>query len=230
VLITPNAERTMLTSLSASKEFSLEHLDEELIAQSEWLYLEGYKFSETAGAESVRKSIEIAKKNNTKIAITASDVFIIEFFNEQFMSALKQADLVFCNENEAKLIAKCENSDEAIKIIGKFCPNVAMTKGKDGSKILFNDRYYNFPAFPAFPLTDTTGAGDMFAGAFLYGLMNYEKIVEDGVFNIPKRTNDNEFDKIYFAGRLASKAAATIVTQLGARYDGNLKMIIPLIS
>jgi len=256
VLITPDAERTMLTCLAASKEFTLEHLDENLIAQSEWLYLEGYKFSENSGAESIAKSIEIAKQNNTKIAITASDLFIIDVFNEPFMKALKQADLVFCNENEAQAIAKslnknyCHtaldavspenkgiagqarnddsvneevNSDEKIiSIISKICPNVIMTKGKDGAKVFFNNKFYEFAAVQT-TVIDTTGAGDMFAGAFLFGLLNYENIIEKGTVNT---SNDNEFNKINFAGKLASKASAIIVSQLGARYSGNFNEII----
>jgi sugar/nucleoside kinase (ribokinase family) len=222
VLITPDAERTMLTCLAASTEFALEHLDEELIAQSEWLYLEGYKFSEKSGTVSIDKSIEIAKQNNTKISITASDLFIIDVFNEQFISALKQSDLLFCNENEAKAIAKCDNSDEAIKIISKICPNVVMTKGKDGAKVLFNDKFYEFSAVPT-KLIDTTGAGDIFAGAFLFGLLNYENVIAKGTVN---SSNDNEFNKINFAGKLASKAASIIVSQLGARYSGSFKDII----
>ena len=225
ILITPDAERTMLTCLAASKEFALEHLDEELIAQSEWLYLEGYKFSENAGAEGIDKSIEIAKKNNTKIAITASDLFIIDVFNKPFIAALKQSDLVFCNENEAKAIAKCENSDEAMKIISEMCPNVVMTKGKDGAKVFFNNKFYDFSAFPT-DVIDTTGAGDMFAGAFLFGLLNYEKVIAEGTVG---HSNDNEFNKINFAGKLASKASAIIVSQLGARYTGSFSDIVQAI-
>ena len=251
VLITPDAERTMLTCLAASKEFSLEHLDENLIANSEWLYLEGYKFSENSGAESIAKSIAIAKQNNTKIAITASDLFIIDVFKEQFISALKESDLVFCNENEAVAIAKnlnlthCYaaldavssetvqrfpeeiphqvryddsdkeiNSDEAIKIISKVCSNVVMTKGKDGATVLFDGKIYEFSAVPT-TVIDTTGAGDMFAGAFLFGLLNYENIF-----------NEKEFNKINFAGKLASKASSIIVSQLGARYSESFRTII----
>ena len=237
VLITPDAERTMLTCLGASKQFALEHLDENLIAQSEWLYLEGYKFSENSGTESIAKSIEIAKQNNTKIAITASDLFIIEIFNEQFISALKQADLVFCNENEAQAIAKSLNSnseinsDEAIKIISKICPNVVMTKGKDGAKILFDEKNYEFSAIPT-TVIDTTGAGDMFAGAFLFGLLNYEKIIEERNKNVihevqlQKEVEQVIDNRIDCAGRIASRASSIIVSQLGARYSGNFREII----
>ena len=248
VLITPDGERTMLTSLGASKSFSIENLDENLIAQSEWLYLEGYKFSETTGSLVIDKAIEIAKNNETKIAISASDLFIIELFNEQLIRAVKQADLFFCNENEAKLIAKfikqnneelanydCENSDDAMKIVSKICPNIVMTKGKNGSKILFENKIYEFKAFKT-DVIDTTGAGDMFAGAFLFGLLNGEKIIslsgnseniDISELKLTKKLNKiiNE-NVINFAGNLASKSSSLIVSQFGARYSGSFEEIV----
>ncbi|MPN50881.1 5-dehydro-2-deoxygluconokinase [bioreactor metagenome] len=134
------------------------------------------------------------------------------------MEILGQSDLLFCNENEAKAIAKCEDSDEAINIISKICPNVVMTKGKNGAKVFFNNKSYDFEACPT-EVIDTTGAGDMFAGAFLFGLLNYDKFV--------KNTDaSNLEDKINFSGKLASKASSIIVSQLGARYTGEFDKII----
>jgi sugar/nucleoside kinase (ribokinase family) len=234
VLITPDGERTMLTYLGASKNFAIENLDENLISQAEWLYLEGYKFSETDGISSITKAIEIAKKNQTKIAITASDLFIIEVFNEQLIAAMSQADLFFCNENEAKSVAKFikknekirqnhqeisdfdeKNSDDAIKIISQICPNVVMTKGEKGAKIFFENEFYEFNSFKI-KVIDTTGAGDMFAGAFLFGLLNGEKIIN----------SSEKSEIINFAGKLASKASALVVSQFGARYSGDFQKII----
>jgi sugar/nucleoside kinase (ribokinase family) len=219
VLITPDGERTMLTCLAASKEFSLEHLDEKMISRSEWLYIEGYKFSETTGAECIKKSIEIAKKNNTKIAISASDVFIIEIFNEPFMAALKQADLLFCNENEAKAITKCNDFEKNINTLASICPNVVMTRGGNGSVVYWNDEQYIFNGIQR-NVIDTTGAGDMFAGAFLFGLLNPNKIE-----NHNQTLNKNN-NIIWNSGKLATLASSLIVEQLGARYSGNYDDIL----
>ncbi|MDR0927588.1 MAG: adenosine kinase [Ignavibacteria bacterium] len=204
VLITPDGERTMLTCLAASKEFSEVHLDATLIADAEWLYIEGYKFSETAGVECIMKSLEIAENAGTKIAITASDVFIIDIFREQFMSALEHCDLLFCNENEANRIANTTDYSDAIVAISKICKNIVMTRGKDGATILYDGKRYDIASI-AVKAVDTTGAGDMFAGAFFYGLLN-------------------EMD-IATAGKLASKSAAAVVSQLGARYAGDFSKL-----
>ena len=208
VLITPDGERTMLTCLAASQYFGLEHLDEELIATSEWLYIEGYKFTEKEGKESIFKAIEIAKNNNTKIAITASDVFIINTCRDNFMSALSNADLIFCNQNEASAITNTTAPDNIFNKLKQLCKNVVMTMGANGSVAFIEDKKYTFDAVRS-NVIDTTGAGDMYAAGFLYGMLNFE----------------NE-DKIERAGKLASLASSEIVSQLGARYSRSLQKLI----
>jgi sugar/nucleoside kinase (ribokinase family) len=208
VLITPDGERTMLTCLSASQDFGIEHIDANLIATSEWLYVEGYKFSESTGVKSVLKSIEIAKNSNTKIILSASDVFIINSFRDNFMIALSNADFIFCNENEAKAITNTNSSDEAFEKLKQLCNNVVMTMGASGSMAFIENKKYTFSAIST-NVIDTTGAGDMYAGAFLYGMLNF-----DGI------------DKIEKAGKLASLSSSAIVSQLGARYIGQLQKLI----
>jgi sugar/nucleoside kinase (ribokinase family) len=198
----------MFTCLAASQDFNSQHLDEELIASSEWLYIEGYKFSEKTGIESVQKAIEIAKNNGTKVSLTASDVFIINAFRVQFMEALSKADLIFCNENEAKAITNTDNTNDAFEKLKQLCPNVVLTKGNEGSIAFIENKKYDFSAVVSNVL-DTTGAGDMYAGAFLYGMLNF----------------DGE-NKIERAGKLASLSSSKIVSQLGARYTGDLKRLV----
>jgi len=208
VLITPDGERTMLTCLAASQYFNTEHLDEELIASSEWLYIEGYKFSEIAGAASIAKAIEIAKNSNTKIILSASDAFIINNFRDNFMNALSKADLVFCNDNEAKAITHLDDTEDVFNKLKQLCPNIVMTLGGEGSIAFIDNKRYVFAAVPTC-VEDTTGAGDMYAASFIYGMINF----------------DSE-DKIEKAGKLASKTASLIVSQLGARYTSDLKKLI----
>jgi sugar/nucleoside kinase (ribokinase family) len=124
------------------------------------------------------------------------------------MDALKQSDLIFCNENEAQAITNCDNSKDAFAELSKIVPNVAMTLGGKGSRILFESNTYDIHAVNV-DVVDTTGAGDMYAGAFLYGLMNFKG--NDAVLN---------------AGKLASHASALVVSQLGARYSGSFQDII----
>lgn len=208
VLITPDGERTMLTSLAASKYFSKKNLSEELIANAQWLYIEGYMLSEDKSAEAMMEAIEIATQNGTKIAISASDVFIVDTFRTKLEKMLQSADLLFCNKNEALALAQ-EKQDykTALEKIRSTYPNlnVVMTKGAEGVTILHSGKYFGSPAVEA-EVVDTTGAGDMFAGAFLYGMLHFQDIEK--------------------AAKLASLAASKIVAKLGARYDGNFNEMI----
>lgn len=218
VLITPDGERTMLTALSASSHFSEEHLSEELIASSEWLYIENYMFSEINAASAINKSIEIAKKHNTKIALSASDVFIIDICQKDFLPALEKTDLLFCNENEAVKIASLisknifdtENKNNILSYIFNYFPNlnIVMTSGASGASIKFKNQYFDIAAEPA-DVIDTTGAGDSFAGAFLYGMIYL-----------------NNLEK---AARLASLLSAKVISQLGARYEGSFDDILNIL-
>lgn len=204
VFITPDSERTMLTSLGATAKFSDDHINEDFIKRAKWLYIEGYKFSEPDSSVAIQNAVKIAKNNNTKIAVTFSDIFIIEHFRENLEFVVKNSDILFCNEQEAKHYTNCDNVEDAFENLSKECPNVVVTLGKEGSIVKYNNTDYNIPSYPV-QAVDTTGAGDMFAGAFLYGLI-YEK-------------------DIIKAGHLASYASSRVVSQLGARLKEDLKLI-----
>lgn len=205
ILITPDSERTMLTSLAATAKYSKIHIDEELISRSEWLYLEGYRYTTPDGAEAADYAVDLAKKHNSKIAITFSDVFVINIFRDKLKKTIDNAHLVFCNEQEALAFTGEENIDKAFKKLTDIVPNAVVTLGNMGSWIKWNGNTYIIPVYPA-TLVDTTGAGDMFAAGFLHGLYRW---------NHPEK-----------AGNLASLAAARIVSQLGARYAGDMKKLI----
>lgn len=209
VLITPDAERTMLTYLGATSKFSPEHLNREYIERAKWLYIEGYYFSGDSTSEAIFKAVEIAKESNTKIAVSFSDAFIIDVFRERLEKVVKNADLVFCNETEAKKYTNCANSEDAFAELCKICPNVAMTLGAEGSLLMWDGRTYKIPSFPT-KAVDTTGAGDMFAGAFMYGIL---------YLNSPE-----------LAGILGSAAASKVVSQLGARLQNEHKNIIEMVT
>lgn len=196
VLITPDAERTMQTSLGVNTNFSAEHLEEEAIARAHWLYIEGYKFTEQSGAEAIERAIFYAKKHHTKIAVTFSDTFIVQGFRDILNKAAAEADLIFCNEFEAKAYAGTETAEEAFHSLASNMPNVAMTMGDKGSRIKVGNTVVDVRAFDT-SVVNTNGAGDMFAGAFLYGITH----------NLSPEQ----------AGRLASYASSKVVAQHGAR-------------
>jgi hypothetical protein len=201
VLITPDGERTMHNYLGATAYFRPEYIDEELIKQSEWLYIEGYEFSQDWSTEAIFKAIECAKANNTKIAISFSADFIITVFRDNLQKAVKDADLVFCNESEAMNFTATDNYESAYDVLSAMCPNVVVTLGKKGAIYKWEEKTYYVPAYSG-EVIDTTGAGDMFAGAFFFGIINdYSPIV---------------------AGHLASFASGRIVAQFGARINDNM--------
>jgi hypothetical protein len=204
VFIAPDSERTMLTSLGATAFFSPKNLIEDVIAKSEWIYLEGYKFSQSDSTKSVFKSIEFAKKHNTKIAFGVSDVFITENFYEPVAKAVPDADLFFCNENEALSFTKENTIEKAQDKLFSLVENVVITKGAKGSIVKWNNEVIDIQAFPT-QAVDSTGAGDMFAGAFLYGII--------------------EKNDPYYAGKLASYLSSKVVSQLGARMNDNYDKI-----
>ena len=209
VFITPDSERTMHTCLAATSKFNHNHLDEDLIKQSEWLYLEGYHFSIENSADASFKASTIARENDTLIAVTFSDSFIIEYYNKELTKVVQNANLIFCNEKEACLFTEENNYLNAFNKLGKECENVALTLGSKGSLIKWGNNIYEIPPVPVQAI-DSTGAGDMYAGAFLYGIQYLQS---------PEK-----------AARLASLAASRIVSQFGARYDDDLKELLNFIN
>ena len=204
-LITPDAERTMRTNLAVSAHLSGAHVkaDRRLIEQSEWLFIEGYLFSNNEpGQEAVREAVAIAKAAGTKIAVTCSDAFIVHVFGHALYDTLKQADLFFCNAAEACAAANARDSQEAFQKLADLVPNCVVTDGPAGAYVRWAGTEHHVPAFRVEP-KDLTGAGDMFAGAFLYGV-----------------THGVPADK---AARAANKLAAAVISRVGARLEGDVK-------
>ena len=196
-LITPDAERTMRTCLAVSSHLSAQHVDEARIKNSEWLFIEGYVFANAeTGQGAIREAVHVAKKHGTKIALTCSEAFIPEAFGEPFRAALQQADLLFCNETEACALAGAGTAEEAFRKLEGVVPSLVVTNGARGAFVRHEDVEAHVSAFPCEP-KDLTGAGDMLAGAFLYGI-----------------THDVPADR---AARAGCYLARKVITQIGAR-------------
>jgi len=197
VLITPDAQRTMLTHLGVSVGLQASDLDEEAIAKSKYIYVEGYLFAGPETKKAALKAIEIAKRVGTKIALTVSDPFLIDICRDDFQALIENAvDLLFCNEVEACALTGEEDPTDAARALHQHVANVAVTLGKDGSIVLHQDEVLSVEGVPVEAI-DTTGAGDMYAAGVLYGV-----------------THDFTWQQ---AGRLGSYAAAKVVAQMGAR-------------
>ena len=170
VLITPDKERTMNTYLGATEFLTEIDIDEELIAHSEWLYLEGYRFDGRKSKEAFYKAIEIAKRNKTQIAITLSDKFCVDRHRSDFIDLLNSsADIVFCNEAELKSLFQVKDIQKAQSFIAANISCLACTCAERGA-YLFQGSSIREISTNKVNVIDTTGAGDNFAAGFLYGL------------------------------------------------------------
>ena len=197
VLITPDAERSMNTFLGISETLSTEQLDEDAIANSEYVYIESYLVTSPTGRAAAIKAREVAEANGVKTALSFSDPAMVEFFNDGVKEMLGDGvDLVFCNEDEALAFAKTSDMDTAIETIKAVAKTFAITRGAKGA-VVFDGESLIEIAPNTVKAVDTNGAGDMFAGAFLYGL-----------------SQGWDFAK---AGALASKASAEVVSGYGPR-------------
>lgn len=196
VFVSPDAERTLNTTLAANLAFSRRHINEELIKRSEWVYIEGYKLTDDNGAEAADMVAFYAKKHDTRLAVSCSDGFIVDVFGDRLRDILRHADLVFGNEREAASLAGEATPHEAFRALASRYPNVVVTMGDKGSLVRWCGIEAEIPAYQA-DLVDTIGAGDMYAGAFLYGVLHRHH---------PE-----------YAGRLASYASAQVVAQYGPR-------------
>lgn len=169
-IITPDAERTMRTCLAVSSHLAARHVNADVVAHSEWLFIEGYVFANPeTGQHAIREAMRIAKENGTKVALTCSDAFIPQVFGEAFREALTQSDLLFCNAVEAQAVTGASDVRNAFERLQDLVPAAVVTDGPHGAHLRYAGTETHVPAYNCSP-RDLTGAGDMFAGAFLYGI------------------------------------------------------------
>jgi sugar/nucleoside kinase (ribokinase family) len=197
VMITPDAERTMNTFLGVSAELDESQIDPEAIAQSDYLYIEGYLVTSPSGKQAAIKAREIAESQNVKTALSLSDPGMVEFFGEGLQEMIgEQVDLLFCNKDEALAWTKTDNIEDAGEKLKLSAKTFAITLGKDGA-LVYNGNETSIIAGEEAHAIDTNGAGDMFAGAFLYAISQGQSYAE--------------------AAQLANRAAAQVVSQYGPR-------------
>ena len=176
VLITPDGERTMRTCLGVSAELSPDDLDQNLVNVSKWIFIEGYLFANGESArEAIAKAVDYAKasqaRHRTNVALTFSDASIVKAFKNEIEKILPQTDLIFANRGESMAFTGATSPQAALEELRKVVPNVIVTAGSAGAYIHFHGQETHVPAKVCTPI-DTTGAGDAFAGGFLYGITN----------------------------------------------------------
>lgn len=199
VMVTPDAERTMNTYLGITSDFSAAELHYEELKQSNYLYVEGYLVTSDTSRAAVLEARKVAKQHGVKMAMTFSDPSMATYFKTGLVEMLGEGvDVLFCNEEEAFAFTGKTTLQDAIQALKPLTQKLVITLGSDGALVVNADNEVKIAAQAVKPL-DTNGAGDMFAGAFLYGLT--------------QGLSDTQ------AGALASKAAAQIIQVYGARLD-----------
>lgn len=196
-MVTPDAERTMTTCLGITDFLSPAELKPEALADSGMLYIEGYLVSSTTGFQAACEAQAIARQTDVTVSLTLSDPAMVENFKGHFEQMLDTGvDLLFCNHDEAKLLTGADTVDDCVTALKSRCSNFVITCGKDGSVAFDGANTHHAKAVPT-TAVDTTGAGDIFAGAFLYAL-----------------SRGQGFDT---ANLLANQSASRLVSSFGAR-------------
>ncbi len=207
ILVTPDAQRTMNTFLGASTQITEEDVNEDLIANSEITYLEGYLFDEPKAKAAFFKAADFVAKHNRKLALSLSDPFCVVRHREDFKNLVdNHVDILFTNEEELKELTQISNTDEAIKSIQGKCDIIAVTLGAEGSAVITKDNVIRVPAIAPKQLVDTTGAGDSYAAGFMFGLTGGKDLPE--------------------CGRLGSLAASEVISHMGPRPLVQLKSLL----
>jgi sugar/nucleoside kinase (ribokinase family) len=197
VFVIPDADRTMNTFLGISGNFSDAELVPEAIKNADYTYIEGYLVSGESSKHAAIKAKEIAQSAGKKVAFTLADFNMVKFFKSGLLEIIGTGvDFLFANESEALLMAETQDFQVAVDHLKTLAKGFAITRGAAGSVIFDGQQLMEIEPFPVKAI-DTVGAGDMYAGAFLYGITNGMSYKE--------------------AGSLASMASSKIVTSLGAR-------------
>ena len=200
IFITPDGERTMNTYLGAGEYLSVNDLNEDSIKDANILYMEGYLWDKPSSKEAFLHAAKLNKETGGMNAISLSDVFCVDMHRESFKDFIKSdIDYVFCNEDELNSLFELNNIDESIENFLNLFPNVKQlicTLGSSGVMIIEEGRSYHFDATEA-NVIDKTGAGDFFAGGYLYGLQKNLSLVD--------------------SAEIANRSAAHVISEIGVR-------------
>jgi sugar/nucleoside kinase (ribokinase family) len=206
ILVTPDGERTMNTFLGASIDFTPGDIDADMIGAARIVYLEGYLFDKDAAKAAFREAARLAKASGAKVALTLSDPFCVDRHRDDFRKLVKEgADIVFANEKEITTLYEVNSFDEAADAALQDCELAVLTRSEAGSVIVGAGETVEVPADPVHKVVDATGAGDLYAAGFLYGLTK-DMTLED-------------------CGRLGSLAAAEVISHIGARPEVSLSKL-----
>jgi len=199
VMVTDDAERTMNTFLGASEGLSAREIDQAALVDSEWFYVEGYLVTDEVRTAATKAAVELAKANGVKVSISLSDPFVVSVFGDALRQVIGDGvDLIFCNKDEAMAFTGTETLDAASEALKQYTKTFAITDGANGA-VTFDGSSLDYSHGVKAEAIDTNGAGDMFAGAFLYAITSGKSYA--------------------WAASLANDCAARVVAQFGPRLE-----------
>lgn len=205
VYVTPDAQRTMATYLGACTGLTVTDMDVNHIGAADVIYIEGYLWDGQT-IEALEFAVREAKKANKKVAFTLSDTFCVARHRQEFLKLAGEVDILFANEAELLALLETSYFEEAMNAISKICRLAAITRSADGCTVISKTERIDVLADRVHPLTDTTGAGDLFAAGFLYGQVKGWNLKD--------------------SARLGNKTAGLIIQQLGARAQKPLATLV----
>ncbi len=213
VMITPDGDRTMLTSLGISSELTKDDISEEKIKQSSIIYVEGYLWDKENTKEACLQAMQLAKKHGKKVAFTYSDPFCVHRSREDFIKLTKEyVDIAFCNHEEAMAVTQTDNPEDAIRDLGMLCDLAFMTWSYHGAYVCNEGLEKLIAGFPV-KVVDSNGAGDAFAAGVLYGLTNQYSVEKSGRWGN------------YMASRVIQEVGPRLPYSLKGKQDAVLKGI-----
>ncbi len=206
IAVSADGHRSMSTYLGTSRELTPADIDEADIAAASIIYVEGYLWDAPEPKAAIRKALDAAKKADRKVAFTLSDPFCVSRWREEFRALLNSdIGILFANEEEAKALFEVESFDDVLQALQVWNGVAAITRSEKGCVVVYGSEVHVIDACPVEKVVDTTGAGDQFAAAFLYGL-THDKSLAD-------------------CGRLGCLAAAEVISHYGARPEVSLKAL-----
>jgi sugar/nucleoside kinase (ribokinase family) len=204
ILVTPDGERTMNTYLGACVNLTVADIDSAVVESAKVTYMEGYLWDRPEAKEAFKRAAAVSRKAGRQTSITLSDSFCVERHRDSFLDLIRSGiDIVFANESEIKSLYQTQNFDGAMQAIRRDCPIAVLTRSEAGCVIVRGDEVHAIPAYPVSKVVDVTGAGDLFAAGFLYGLTHGLKLAH--------------------CAQLGALAAAEVISHIGARPEVNLK-------
>jgi fructokinase len=200
IFITPDSERTMCTYLGISSQLSKEDINEDYIKGYEIIFLEGYLWDKGISEEMFKHVINLAKKNNIKVAMSLSDIFCVSRHREDFFKLLKKdLYILIGNENEINELIQKNNLLDSINELKNIDKLIIITRSENGSVAILNNEITNCKSIKVDKVLDLTGAGDLFAAGFLKEYLDKSSIKK--------------------CLQTGSKLAAKIIQKIGARLN-----------